>query len=501
MLLLSILAASSAATVEVVVDPSTPLATFSPSSLTAVCIDACALKQGLDLSDPRLVALTRNLGSGVLRLGGTDQNTWFYNLSERSPYAKKNCSCGGWERGCGMTATQWEGMLEFGAATGRRVLFGLAAGSKDPENDDGTAVANASALVAYTKALPERLRSALEGWTFGNELVPKEGENKSALALAMRSRIEALKGNAGDDLGGVLVAPDVGIGPRALWIEPSDVFSDEKIRRSLAYLKVFAEQVGDLLDAISWHTYDFRAEELGVVPDDSPLPAPPPANVSKFHDPDYLNVFDALADAVEDAVENATVWLTESDTVNHHGVPGLTNCYGNSVWLAHRLGKAAARGLTFHARQSLIGFDYPLLDAALRPNPDYFLTVLFRQLVGTTALEVASTAAKDARVFAFCADEGPGVVLLAVSLDASEAIFVDVRGLSGRRFDYVLAPDETGLASTTISLNGAVLAVSETGELPDMSGEAGAGPLRLAPLGIAFSHYADAQEGGACPPS
>ena len=67
-----------------------------------------------------------------------------------------------------------------------------------------------------------------------------------------------------------------------------------------------------------------------------------------------------------------TLWLTETNSVNHHGVPGLTDAFGNTLWYARRLGAAAARGDPFLARQSLVGFDYSLLGAdaaALAPRP------------------------------------------------------------------------------------------------------------------------------------
>ena len=254
-------ALAEARTATIAVDTTHIKATFDPASLTAVCIDACALKLGLNFSDPRLVKLTSNLGPGVLRLGGTDQNTWFYDLNE----TRSNCSaCGPWAAGCFLARPYWEEILEFGAKTGRRVLFGLNAGGKDPTDDAAAAVANASALVAYTKTLPDRLRGALLGWTFGNELVPKKTSDGPALAAAMRDRIARVR-DASGELGGVLVAPDVGLGPRALWTEPAALRSDEKIARSLAYLEEFSDACGDVLDAISFHTYDFRAAELGAV--------------------------------------------------------------------------------------------------------------------------------------------------------------------------------------------------------------------------------------------
>lgn len=172
---------------------------------------------------------------------------------------------------------------------------------------------------------------------------------------------------------------------------------------------------------------------------------PVPDNLTKWWDGDYLAVYERLADAAGAAAGGRPLWLTETDSVNHHGIPGLTDAFGNSLWLARRLGAAAARGDAMVSRQrrsarqlwmrisltrrpsrksvllaararvkasatrarvgsavertataehrSLVGFDYALLGAnasALAPAPDYFLTLLFRKLVGGVALSTTS---------------------------------------------------------------------------------------------------------------
>jgi hypothetical protein len=57
----------------------------NPERLTSVDIDACALKLGLDLTDERLLRLTRALAPGILRVGGTDQNNLQYDMLSREP--------------------------------------------------------------------------------------------------------------------------------------------------------------------------------------------------------------------------------------------------------------------------------------------------------------------------------------------------------------------------------------------------------------------------------
>jgi hypothetical protein len=44
------------------------------------------LKQGLKFTDPLLVQLAANLAPSLLRIGGTDQNSYYYNMSEPTGY-------------------------------------------------------------------------------------------------------------------------------------------------------------------------------------------------------------------------------------------------------------------------------------------------------------------------------------------------------------------------------------------------------------------------------
>jgi hypothetical protein len=74
------------------------------------------------------------------------------------------------------------------------------------------------------------------------------------------------------------------------------------------------------------------------------------------------------------------------------------------------------------ARQSLVGYNYSLLGnwpvEPIRPNPDYFTTVLFQRLFGNSVLATTATPSAPgppatniteggdrARAFAFCASE------------------------------------------------------------------------------------------------
>ena len=210
------------------------------------------------------------------------------------------------------------------------------------------------------------------------------------------------------------------------------------------------------MDAVSWHTYDYRSSELGGE-DHRPIPYPPPADfVNKFFDPVYHDVVDRLAENMSAIVQNNAphladkIWLTESNSICHQGVFNVTNAFANSIWLVDRFGIMANRGTQLMARQSLIGYNYSLLGnfpvEPIRAAPDYFTTILWRKLVGHTVLQVAAhddVGTADAnsgllRSYAYCSAEHPGggVTLALVNLDTANAATTSV-SFTGAWEEYV----------------------------------------------------------------
>jgi hypothetical protein len=98
------------------------IATCDPHGLTSVTIDVCSLKQGLDFTNVTLRLLTAPLGGNgsILRIGGSDQNDYTYNMSDMRPPAP--CDC---HRTCTMTAMYWQQIHEFANRTGHELMFGL----------------------------------------------------------------------------------------------------------------------------------------------------------------------------------------------------------------------------------------------------------------------------------------------------------------------------------------------------------------------------------------
>ena len=144
------------------------------------------------------------------------------------------------------------------------------------------------------------------------------------------------------------------------------------LEQGFDWLRRLYKAAGSSIDALSWHTYDFHANEIGTE-DHEPL-APTSGNVSRLFDQEYLNLAAMIAENVSRIVGTKEQWLTETNSICHQGVWNFTNAFGNSLWLVNRFGMMSTRGLPVMARQSLIGYNYSLLGnfpaEPIFPKPD-----------------------------------------------------------------------------------------------------------------------------------
>ena len=136
------------------------------TSLTSVTMDVCVAKQRFPFGNEDLLGLTKHLGGGdsILRIGGSDQNSFFYDMSSNktetfsAETGSKCCehtgSCAGCARDCTMPAEYWKSMTDFAKASGHLFMFGLV-----PDVDEATS------LISYSA----KNQLPVFAYSFGNE--------------------------------------------------------------------------------------------------------------------------------------------------------------------------------------------------------------------------------------------------------------------------------------------------------------------------------------------
>ena len=441
-------------------------AVTSFSRLSGVTIDVCALKEGLDFKNETFRQLTKALGPGILRIGGTDQKSYTYDMESTT---QEKCEC---KKSCVLSRNYFESLLDFCDATDCKLVFGLA-------SEGSYAVSNASALMDVAG-------DRIFAYTFGNEQDTDVKDQKKKLKELQKAYPSAK-----------FAAPDTPIGPIHDFTTP-DLTADEKVQKNLKYLTDYTKENAEYLTAITWHTYDFRADAVNATEHGSLAFPPSDKNFTRWFDPAYLALFDQAYAAVDaaTAMSDLPLWLSEFDSVCHQGVHNLTDAYANSLWLAHRFGAASKMPrLEYAGRQTLIGYEYALLNATtLRPYPDFYTTLLARRLLNSSNLTVLDVASDNPTLptFGFC--RSSDLVLLFVSLNETTALDVD---LSLPRTDFLMTPHyppddcpRCALTSSDIDLNGHTLTVDDVLDDSDIlryGHDAVEDTLHLAPLTFAFS--------------
>ena len=149
-----------------------------------------------------------------------------------------------------------------------------------------------------------------------------------------------------------------------------------------------------------------------------------------------------------------------------------------------QLGRLAKQDVRVVAHNTLVASDYGLLEEkTFTPKPNYWASLLWRKLMGTTVLESGVPIQAGLHVFAQCLRGTPGgVALLAINTDKSTPRALTIPLASER---YTLSA--VVLDSRKVELNGAPLALGANDALPTLTGAAAvAGTVTLAPATVTF---------------
>jgi heparanase 1 len=404
-----------------------------------------------DLARPKLRKLAEQLAPSYLRIGGSEADKVYYDMSDApgaapAPYVDV------------LTRAQWDGVNAFATALGFEVLFTINAGPGPRDAQKKWTPDNARVLLDYThaKSYPVAL------WELGNEA------NAFPIVHGLNFVISGAQLAADAKVARALVdasTPGVRLGA------PSSAYWPKAGEFIALYPDFMAAGGGDSLDVITWHYYPQQSVRCPI--------ATRRADPELMFDPATLDEVDTWAGQVEQQRDarapGKPVWLGETGNAQCGGEPGLSDAFVGGFWWLDELAKIARRGEPVLVRQTLSGSDYGLLDeATLTPRPDYWTSVLWRRLVGARVLDIATNPPDPmARVYAHCTRAGapgfaPGAVtFVVINLDRANAAALALDALGATDADvYELSASD--LASGDVMLNGNVLRASDDGSLPDL---------------------------------
>ncbi|XP_065142821.1 heparanase [Paramisgurnus dabryanus] len=371
-------------------------------------------------------------------------------------------------------------LYTFANCSGLDLIFGLNALLRTSENSwDST---NAELLLKYCAS-----RQYAMSWELGNE--PNSYEKKAGI------RVD------GYQLGKDFVHLQQILQESSLYnstgLYGPDVGQPRNHRKDL--LTGFLEAGAEAITACTWHHYYVNGRG---------------ASLEDFLDPVVLDSLATKINEVFKTVESVSpgkkVWLGETSSAYGGGAVGLSDTFAAGFMWLDKLGLGAKLGLDVIIRQVLIGSGtYHLVDDNLDPLPDYWLSLLYKKLVGPEVLkaEVLTNVRtkKQIRVYLHCTNRKSthykqgAVTLFALNLNKGQvAINLPTQIGNSTIEAFVLQAPEPGkqnLHSRSVKLNGEVLKMADDHTLPNIKGSVlpPGEPIRLPGFSLGFYVMTEAQ--------
>ncbi|XP_073010807.1 heparanase-like protein 3 isoform X1 [Typha latifolia] len=458
------------------------------------CSWGLASMLNLNLSSNILLNAVKAFSPLKLRLGGSLQDKVIYGTGGEpcTPFVKNTSEMFGFSQGC-LPMKRWDELNDFFKKAKAVIIFGLNALNGRVPMPDGSLggpwnSTNAASFIRYTV----NMGYSIHGWELGNEL-SGSGVGARIGADQYSADVIALKSIVDDAYQGFPSKP--------LVVAPGGFFDANWFSELVNKTKP------NLMDVITHHIYNLGP---GV---DSHL-------IDKILNPSYLDgeasTFSNLQGILKGAGTSTVAWVGEAGGAYNSGHHLVTDSFVFSFWYLDQLGMAAKYDTKSYCRQSLVGGNYGLLNTTnFMPNPDYYSALLWHRLMGRNVLATSLTGTNKTRAYAHCARESQGITLLLINLSGNTTtqVFITTgnaftqsmrqrhhtrfrhiphlgRSLGFVREEYHLTPKDGDLHSQTMLLNGNILSVDSSGNIPKLEPVQvdATQPITVAPFSIVFAH-------------
>ncbi|XP_076759438.1 heparanase [Xylocopa sonorina] len=402
--------------------------------------------QNLPIKNSKFINLTRHLAPAYVRIGGTSADCLYFNetaqiISEReiSPVNDRDVS------NFTINGENFEDLYNFATESKLRMIFDLNALIRNANGswDDS----NAKSIITFAKNKNMKL-----DWQLGNEPNSfRRAFNRTVTATQLAHDYCHLK-QLLNELGyneSLLVGPEV------------NHVGDGKGEN---YTKRFLENDKDSINYVTWHQYYLNGREAQVTDF---------INISTFN---YLPMqIKSMEEAIESSGRAIPMWLSETSTAFGGGAPKLSDRFvAGFLWL-DKLGYSASAGLNVVTRQSLFGGNYAMIGPDIIPNPDWWVSVIYKRFVSEKVLSITVEDKPDyIRLYGHCTPEKarinkiPAITIYGVNISKFDVqlIFQGIPTFQNAKiFLYALTSDH--LQSRTIKMNGKILQLLQPdGSLP-----------------------------------
>lgn len=423
----------------------------------------------IDLYNPRLRKLAKELGTAWVRVSGTWANKTYYDFDGR---------CGG-KAPEGfqsvLTKEQWVGVLDFVKAVDGKLLVSVANCPGIHEACEPFPVEQVELLFSFSKEYGVPISAA----EFTNE--------PNMMAMSGLPQGYTAADHARDHaIFGAWLKENY---PECIFVGPctcGDINLAKKMGgggiASALHAVTTEDLLGDYpvkLDAFSYHYYNGISERGAAMGGHWPAEA--------ALTEDYLEMAGSCARAYaprrDRFVPGGQMWVTES---------GDAGCGGNT-WAStyldvprtlNELAEFATITDGVICHNTLASSDYGFLKhGTFEPRPNYFAVLLWNRLMGKTVYETGEAIREGAHVFAHSRKDGKeGLVYLIIN-NSAEATTLELP----KAAEVYALTGNGKLRSRTMCLNGRELVLGENDELPALiPAEVQPGQVEVAPGGCTF---------------
>ena len=402
----------------------------------------------------KLTYLTSFLTPAYLRIGGTEADKVFYDLSAHPVMTPPE------HHTVVMNQSEWDAINEFAQKLDLKISFNLNAGLGARTKQGNWNPNSARELITYTAAK----HYPVEIWELGNEIgfMPFTGNGRVTSKQYAKDLVEARK----------LLTE---LQPQAKLLANPSAFESWLGDRFDLIGKVLKHSVSETIQIMSWHYYPEQSSRC------KRWLQLRHQNACKLISPGVLDEAGKWAKLVNQLLGEesspAEAWLGETSSANCGGAPGISDRYVDGIWWLDELGQMAHENQKVVIRQDLVGADYGILgNENLEPRPNYWNAVIWKHLMGQTVLNIKSTTPdRSLRIYAQCtpktyAEYLPGAVTVLV-LNASTAEKVSF-GLD--KLDelpqWLYRFGSPHALGQKLFLNGDELMLNSEGKLPVLSG-------------------------------
>ncbi|MBS1768668.1 MAG: hypothetical protein JSS77_03320 [Acidobacteria bacterium] len=422
----------------------------------------------INLADKRLLNLAKGLSPAYVRVSGTWANATYFQDNDK-PAAKPPA---GYVNV--LTRNQWKGVVDFIKATDSELVTSFAVSNGVRDEQGVWTPVNAQKLVNYTKSLGGSVAAAE---LFNEPNIPAAGGemNKDYSLANFAKDQEAFRNWAKKEVPNMLTVGPGGIG------EGLPGVSIEGFANGVTFFStegMLMTEPKPTFEVFSYHYYgaaSMRMMQSG----------PFSIKAENALAPEWLTKTDKVAEFYRGLRDKhqpgKPMWITETAEAAAGGDP-FAATYLDCFRYLYQLGSLAKRDVKVVMHNTLAASEYSLIDQDTHlPKPNYWAAFFWAKLMGTEVYEAGES---KPGVYLFAHNtkgkEG-GITLLVINTNEKET---DVH-IPADAQQYTLTSTE--IQGTEVQLNGKVLKLTETDELPAVSGQPiKAGDAKLPALSISF---------------